>query len=172
MTKRKRSALAKRKCQSGNEIGPFRAIEESIIAHLTDPRERADIYAWYGLLGFAGAAIGLACCGWVVQHLTESLHWDLISAYRAIYLGYAVTGVMKLILSLLLSRSVEAKKKQQQANGRNGETAPLLDQRNEEAPRRGLQSLLPDISRESLPVAINLCLLFAIDSFGSGLAPM
>ena len=114
----------------------------------------------------------MACCGWVVQHLTESLHWDLIPAYRAIYLGYAATGVLKLILSLLLTKSVESEKKQRQTSDATEERAPLLNSSNEEAPKRGLRSVLPHISRESLPVAINLCLLFAIDSLGSGLAPM
>ena len=114
----------------------------------------------------------MACCGWVVKHLTESRHWDIIPAYRAVYLGYAATGVVKLVLSLLLTKSVESEKKQRQANGANEERAPLLNNSNEEAPKRGLHSVLPHISKESIPVAINLCLLFAIDSFGSGLAPM
>ena len=30
---------------SGNEIGPFRAVEESTVAHLTDQNNRSDIYA-------------------------------------------------------------------------------------------------------------------------------
>ncbi len=31
---------------SGNEIGPFRAVEESILAQLTDKEKRSDIFAW------------------------------------------------------------------------------------------------------------------------------
>ncbi|KAK7750746.1 hypothetical protein SLS62_007297 [Diatrype stigma] len=159
---------------SGNEIGPFKAIEESIIAHLTEPQNRGDIYAWYGLLGFAGSAVGMAGCGWVVHHLTQVRQWDVIPSYRAIYLGYAAMGVLKLTLSLLLSRSVELERKQRRATQTpgNGETTPLLDSRVEEAPKKGLRSLLPDISKDSVAVVINLCLLFAVDSFASGLTPM
>ncbi|RYO73971.1 hypothetical protein DL766_006118 [Monosporascus sp. MC13-8B] len=157
---------------SGNEIGPFKAVEESIIAHLTEPYNRGDIYAWYAMLGFAGAASGLVCTGWVLQHSTQSRHWDIIPSYRAIYFGYAVIGALKLVLSLLLTQSIESEKKQQWANEGQGETVPLLNGSTEEPAKRGIRSLLPDISKDSVPVVIKLCLLFALDSFGSGLAPL
>jgi MFS family permease len=32
---------------SGNEIGPFRAVEESTLAHLVEEGERSDVYTWY-----------------------------------------------------------------------------------------------------------------------------
>lgn len=162
---------------SGNEIGPFKAIEESIVAQLTDPRSRSDVYAWYSLVGLGGAACGSMACGWILQHLTETLRWDAVRAYRAVYVGYAVLGLLKLTLTLLLSHSVESEKKkqqQQQAQVRDGETRPLLGDgtANTPPPKRGLRALLPDISKESVPVVITLCLLFALDSFGSGLAPL
>ncbi|RYP92840.1 hypothetical protein DL770_001011 [Monosporascus sp. CRB-9-2] len=157
---------------SGNEIGPFRAVEESIVAHLTKPYNRGDIYAWYSMLGFAGAASGLVCCGWILQHLTQSRHWDIIPSYRAIYFGYAAIGALKLVLSLLLTRLVESEKIRQRANEGQGEAAPLLNGSTEEPAKRGIRSLLPHISKDSVPVVINLCLLFALDSFASGLTPM
>ncbi|KAI1078093.1 MFS general substrate transporter [Whalleya microplaca] len=160
---------------NGNEIGPFRAIEESIVAHLTDPRNRSDIYAWYSLFGLAGAACGFMVCGWVLQLLTETLKWDLIRSYRVVYLVYAAIGLLKLALTLFLSHAVESEKKQQQlARETNNETTPLLNGNAEIVPqrKRGLRALLPDISNESVSVVINLCLLFALDSFGSGLAPL
>ncbi|KAJ2984606.1 hypothetical protein NUW58_g5972 [Xylaria curta] len=169
---------------NGNEIGPFRAIEESIVAQLTVPGNRSDIYAWYSLFGLAGAAFGLMICGWVLQLLTEVLHWDLLSSYRAIYVIYAAIGLLKLCLTLLLSRSVEAEKKQQQAPrtpGREDESTPLLNNhtRNDEqgtltvvTPKRGLRALLPDIKKDSASVVSILCLLFALDAFGTGVNPL
>ncbi|KAI2784287.1 MFS general substrate transporter [Daldinia loculata] len=159
---------------SGNEIGPFRAIEESIVAQLTDPKKRSDIYAWYSLLGLVGAACGCMACGWTLQHLTETLGWDFVRAYRAIYFGYAALGLLKLTLTLLLSHAVESEKKQAQNRARNDETRPLLESSVEAntPPKRGLRALFPDISKESVPVVVTLCLLFALDSFGSGLAPL
>ncbi len=38
---------------SGHEVGPFRALEGSIIAQLTEKHQRADVLAWYALLGSA-----------------------------------------------------------------------------------------------------------------------
>ncbi|KAI0382140.1 MFS general substrate transporter [Hypomontagnella monticulosa] len=159
---------------SGNEIGPFRAIEESIAAQLTDPKNRSDIYAWYNLLGLVGTACGCMACGWILQHFTETLQWDMIRAYRAMYFGYAIIGLLKLTLSLLLSHSVESEKKLQESRPRDGERRPLLEGSTEinSPPKGRLRALFPDISKESVPVVITLCLLFALDSFGSGLAPL
>ncbi|KAI0888023.1 MFS general substrate transporter [Annulohypoxylon maeteangense] len=159
---------------SGNEIGPFRAIEESIVAQLTDPKKRSDVYAWYSLLGLVGTACGCMVCGWILQYLTGTLQWDFIRSYRAIYVGYAILGLVKLTLTVLLSYSVESEKKQLQRRQRDDETRPLLESNAEStpAPKRGLRYLLPDVSKESVPVVITLCLLFALDSFGSGLAPL
>ncbi|GAP87120.1 putative MFS transporter [Rosellinia necatrix] len=174
---------------NGNEIGPFRAIEESIVAQLTVPENRSDIYAWYSLSGLAGAAFGLMICGWILQFLTGVLHWDLLSAYRAIYLLYAAIGLVKLCLTLFLSHSVEAEKEQQQQRRRSpessSETAPLLDggrpregaqeiapMPTEPRQRTGLRRLIPDISRESAFVVTILCFLFGLDAFGTGVNPL
>ncbi|KAH9884077.1 MFS general substrate transporter [Xylariomycetidae sp. FL2044] len=166
---------------SGNEIGPFRAIEESIVAQLTEPRNRGDVYAWYSLFGLTGAACGFMICGWVLEYLTTSLGWGLIRSYRAVYVAYAAVGLLKLTLTLLLSHAVESEKKQRDAQRPNthDETAPLLNGAPGLPPPdvpqerlRGLRSLLPDISRESIPVVATLCLLFGLDSFGTGLATL
>lgn len=161
---------------SGNEIGPFRAVEESIVAHLTTPSNRSDIYAWYSLVGAAGTAFGVMTCGWVLQHLTDDLGWRIEKAYRAVFLAYAALGLVKLLLTLCLSSAVEADKKPQKPN-RDAESAPLLDdgpitEPEQSKPKATLRSVLPDISRSSLPVIIPLCLLFMMDSFASGLAPL
>ncbi|KAK1255893.1 hypothetical protein MKX07_008152 [Trichoderma sp. CBMAI-0711] len=171
---------------SGNEIGPFRAIEESVVAHLTEPASRSDVYAWYSLLGTAGTAFGLMTGGWVVQYVSTVLEWQLIDAYRLIFVGYAVLGLVKLTLALLLSSAVEADeavtKGAIKANREdsNTETSPLLGnghdnpQGNEEQPKsRGrLVSLLPNISQEGYAIMTSLSVFFALDAFASGLASM
>lgn len=169
-------------CHSGNEIGPFRAIEESIVAHLTKPKERAHIYAWYGLYGSAGTAFGMLTGGLVIDRMLNVLQWDRIQAYRIIFWLYAGVGLLKTALALMLSSNVEMEKKQAE-EARPGEaideTAPLLTDVTPSSqeppapkPQKGLRSLLPAISKESVSVVIELCLLFAIDSFASGLASM
>ncbi|KAI0872145.1 MFS general substrate transporter [Hypoxylon argillaceum] len=171
---------------NGNEIGPFRAIEESIVAHLTLPETRGDIYAWYSLCGVAGVAFGIMICGWALQFFAEILHWDLLYSYRAIFVLYATVGLVKLSLTIALSRSVESEKKQKQ----NGQT---LQQRNEATPllasegpsnigeqgtlpdtkrKTGLRKFLPEIHRDSATVVTVLCFLFALDAFGTGVNPL
>ncbi|KAI0438394.1 major facilitator superfamily domain-containing protein [Xylaria telfairii] len=169
---------------NGNEIGPFRAIEESIVAQLTASENRSDIYAWYSLFGLAGAAFGFMICGWVLQLFTEVLHWDLLYSYRLIYVIYAAIGLLKLFLTLSLSHSVEAEKKQQQnkqTSSRRDETTPLLAEEgsnNEQAEptvikhKKGLRALLPDISKDSISVVTILCFLFGLDAFGTGVNPL
>ncbi len=46
---------------SGNEIGPFRAVEESILAQLTEKDRRSDIFAWYTLSAQPGPAWAPFC---------------------------------------------------------------------------------------------------------------
>ena len=170
------------------------------MAHLTDPSTRSDIYAWYSLSGTAGAAFGSMTCGWVVSHLHKNEGWPLVKAYRAVFYGYAAIGVVKFVLALLLSRAAELGGKEptppppaRAATTQNGvtqnggdtqdgadatDTTPLLrdepaDQeatREPETPPR--RRWLPEISPESVNVMVSLCFLFALDSFGSGLAPL
>jgi len=157
---------------SGNEIGPFRAIEESTLAHLTPAANRGDIYAWYSLIGTAGTAVGMVTSGWVIQILQSKLKWDVIKAYRTVFWGYAAFGILKFLLSVALSKDVEAEKKP--APVEDAETAPLLEDGAEEteAKKSYIRSLIPEITAESRIIVLNLCILFALDAFASGLAPL
>ncbi|KAK2609354.1 hypothetical protein QQS21_002135 [Conoideocrella luteorostrata] len=155
---------------NGNEIGPFRAVEESIVAHLTDPLSRSDIYAWYSLVGTIGAAFGMMGCGWGT-HILVKIGWELGDAYRAVFVGYAVLGGVKLLLTLALSRAVEAEDKLKATS----ETAALLESEREEVQikqRNRLRALMPRISADSKGIAATLCLLFGLDAFASGLVPL
>lgn len=115
----------------------------------------------------------MVTCGWVVHYLQATLEWGNIEAYRAIFWAYAVFGFMKFLLSIALSKEVEAEKKVVPA--RDPETAPLLGEGAQDVePKKKsyFRSLLPEISKESRLIVINLCILFALDSFASGLAPL
>ncbi|KAK0103047.1 hypothetical protein ONS96_005658 [Cadophora gregata f. sp. sojae] len=158
---------------SGNEIGPFRAIEESTLAQLTPVANRGDIYAWYSLIGTAGTAFGLMTTGWILNHMINDLQWGAIASYRIVFWAYAGFGILKLLLTLALSGAVELEKKPTPIQ--DPESAPLLGDGAEEVePKKGnwLFSKLPDFSTESRAIVINLCILFALDAFASGLAPL
>jgi Na+/melibiose symporter-like transporter len=172
---------------SGNEIGPFRAIEESTIAHLTATKDRSDIYAWYSLIGTAGTALGFVGCGWVITVLQDKKNFSAIQSYRVIFSIYAVVGLIKLLLALLLSKECEingSKPKVINAGPATvTETAPLLGNGNangvtqqtavdDDGKTKRCFRLLPQISKESQVVLLQLCILFAFDNFASGLAPL
>jgi MFS family permease len=92
---------------SGNEIGPFRAIEESTLAQLTDSKTRTDIFAFYVVVGTLGGASGSLAGGWVTQVL-QSAGWSDVASFRFIFWVYAGLGLCKASLTMILSSSCEA----------------------------------------------------------------
>lgn len=123
---------------SGNEIGPFKAIEESTISQLISSSERSSVLAWYILFGTAGTAGGTILCGWTTQSLQVHRGWTALESYRIIFWAYAVLGLVKFGLSLILSPAAEQGKHPVRkpitgatTTTTNGETRPLLaDQQN------------------------------------------
>lgn len=115
-------------------------------------------------------------CGWVVHNLQSVHKWDNVRAYRMIFFAYAAVGVIKFCLTCALSKSIEAEKRVPRAVSEpaNPETALLLPDGANVKPKekRRFFSLIPDISTESRLIVVNLCVLFALDSFASGLAPL
>ncbi|PSR85596.1 major facilitator superfamily domain-containing protein [Coniella lustricola] len=91
---------------SGNEIGPFRAVEESVLAGLVDDKARSDVFAWYVVLGTFGSALGLLAAGTGVEALKSRGHTEL-DAFRAVFWGYAVIGIAKAIITSRLSAKCE-----------------------------------------------------------------
>ncbi|KAL9610832.1 MAG: hypothetical protein Q9167_004472 [Letrouitia subvulpina] len=177
---------------SGNEIGPFKAIEESTLSQLSPPDIRSDIFAWYILLGNAGTACGTIVCGFIVQKLQSLQNWTPTKAYRIIFAIYALLGILKLIVSLLLSPRCEPETKREHYDAvemDDVDVESLLSSDADENPPQpspkpktgttlstsdavAKSSILPSISPTSLTILFKLCLLFAIDSFASGLVPL
>ncbi|KDQ10459.1 hypothetical protein BOTBODRAFT_58014 [Botryobasidium botryosum FD-172 SS1] len=156
---------------SGNEVYPFRAIEESIIAQLTPAKVRSDIFGWYVLTGSLAIALGSLTCGWIVHRLHTVYEWDLLSAYRVIYWLYTGLGCIKLLLSVILSEECEANPTGPHSRHCDAEQRPLLVERcppPPAAPRRWI----PELSPESKHVLIRLVFLLALDSMASGIANM
>ena len=107
-----------------------------------------------------------------MHRLHEINAWDYIRAYRLIFYLYAVIGVIKFALACALSRKVEAEKKT--TASQDMETTPLLADGNMDEPKtKGrFASLFPTVSKESRAIVVNLCILFALDAFASGLVPL
>lgn len=173
---------------SGNEIGPFKAIEESTLAQLTAKEIRSDIFAWYTLLGNAGTACGSIASGWIVQALLRGRSWSETNAYRVIFGIYTVLGMVKLLLAFMLSDQCEPELPKQEyeevhqmddvdhesllSDDENGQEEHLRSKPRASLPEMKKASIWPAISPASRSILIKLCLLFAVDSLASGLVPL
>ncbi|KAL8789803.1 MAG: hypothetical protein Q9195_006637 [Heterodermia aff. obscurata] len=154
---------------SGSDIGPFRAVEESTLAHLSNAKTRPEIFAWYVIIGTAGTASGTLICGFVTQAL-QSGGWGQVDSYRITFWAYAAIGLLKAAINLLLSRQCEPDPPapQKEAPGppaADDEQQPLLANR---APASKLATVTT-LSPNSRFTLLKLCGLFGFDSLGSGM---
>lgn len=172
---------------SGNEIGPFRAVEESTIAHLVPSEARSDVFAWYVVFGTLGTSGGALACGWFVQRLVgggaAGGGMEVVQAYRMVFWAYAGIGVVKAGVTLLLSGACEAvveKKAVQREEGEGEEAEGFLGQDGDatrskpepKQPEKKKKWAIAQISAESRKTLLKLCALFAVDSLASGMVPM
>ncbi|KZO96861.1 MFS general substrate transporter [Calocera viscosa TUFC12733] len=172
---------------SGNEIGPFRSVEESIQAQLTPAHLRAEIFAISGLVGSLATALGQISIGWFTRHMQDTAGWSEIATYRATFWLYSVCAAVKLLLTLMMSEvcEVEAPIAEYMPVGTDDDIplsakdSPMI----EEPPTQitpveqpGIlskaASLFPSLSKESKNTVVKLALLLGLDSGASGLIPM
>jgi MFS family permease len=92
---------------SGNEIGPFLAIEQAGLSQLVPDSRRTQVFAWYNLVGSFATALGALAGGVLVQSL-QHIGFTPLDSYRAILIGYAIGGVLLALMFLGLSPAVEA----------------------------------------------------------------
>jgi MFS family permease len=128
---------------SGNEIGPFLSVEQAGLTELVPDKRRTQIFAWYNLVGSFATATGALVGGWLAQIL-QSNEWTALEAYRAVLMGYALGGLILLLLFLNLTKAVEV-----------------------EAIHDGTKRVLG--LHRSRNVVFKLSSLFAMDAFAGGL---
>ncbi|KAI9905058.1 hypothetical protein N3K66_001587 [Trichothecium roseum] len=92
---------------SGGDFGPFRAIEESTLSHITTPKTRADVLSWYVAASSLGSALGPEVAGRLVDGLSKGKGWDLVQAYHATFWVYIVMGCLNVVFALSLSSKCE-----------------------------------------------------------------
>ncbi|HLF75763.1 MAG TPA: MFS transporter [Anaerolineales bacterium] len=128
---------------SGNEIGPFLSIEQASLTQIITSPKRTHFFAWYNLAGSFSTAAGALAGGWLAQALQGS-GWTALDSYRAVLTGYALGGILLLLLFLNLSKAVEV-----------------------ETIRDGTKRLLG--LHRSRQIVFKLSSLFALDAFAGGL---
>jgi MFS family permease len=131
---------------SGNEIGPFLSIEQAALTQLLPNEKRTQAFAWYSLVGSFATAMGALSGGWLAQ-LLRFRGMSALEAYRGVLMGYALGGIILVILFLTLSRDVEV--------------VATTPQTESNRPVLGLH--------RSRNVVIRLSALFALDAFAGGL---
>src|SRR5260370_22087645 len=130
---------------SGNEVGPFLAIEQPATFQVIPARDRTAVFAWSILVGAIATAIGSLFAGLCTQRLQRAAI-SPVGSERTIILVYAALGLLRALLFWRLTPAAEVR---QDAGGRtNGKN--LL----------GIGS--------SRAVVLRLSGLFALDAFGGG----
>ncbi len=136
---------------SGNEVGPFLAIEQAALSERLLPGRRTAVFAWYGLAGSVATALGALAAGGAAGALQRAGASPLAS-YRAVVVGYGALGAALAALFLALSPAVEA-------------SAPAAS-----PPARAVPGRRPVLGlHRSRPVVARLSALFALDAFAGGL---
>ncbi len=129
---------------SGNEVGPFLAIEQAALPQTTTDKQRTQVFAWYSLVGSLMTGLGSLVGGLLAQALQASGSTPLDS-YRAVIIGYAVLGGALLLIFGRMSPAVEV-----------AEIKP--------APTLGSLFGL----HKSRQIVFRLSLLFMLDAFAGG----
>ncbi|MGD0003252.1 MAG: MFS transporter [Anaerolineaceae bacterium] len=130
---------------SGNEIGPFLSCEQAALTQLISNERRTQVFAWYNLAGSFATATGALSGGWLAQIL-QNKGYSALNSYRVVLFGYALGGVVLLVLFLFVSGAVEIPRSSGQ---------PIVKR------MLGLH--------RSRNVILKLSSLFAMDAFAGGL---
>jgi MFS family permease len=125
---------------SGNEVGPFLAVEQAALAQAIPAERRTGVFAWYNLAGSLATAVGSLVGGTLADGLQGSGVTPL-GSYRVLAAGYAVLGTGLVVLFLRLSTSAEAPKISQARPPRTGFHLGLETSRNKVFKLAGLFTL-------------------------------
>ncbi|HSN13011.1 MAG TPA: MFS transporter, partial [Anaeromyxobacteraceae bacterium] len=132
---------------SGNEVGPFLAIEQAALSQRVADARRTSVFAWYQLTGALATAVGSLVAG-ALAELLQRGGLAPLSSYRIVIAGYGALGVVLAFLFTRLSAAVEP------PAARAPAPAAFL------AADLGL--------RRSRGVVLRLSALFSVDAFAGG----
>lgn len=133
---------------TGNEVGPFLAVEQAALSQTVHDVRRTATFAWYNLVGYVATATGALGAGLLSQAMLDGGMTPL-DAYRAIVIGYAVIGIVLVVGFWRVGPAVEAP------------PSAIVD----DGIRRRLGL------HRSKRVVLRLSVLFSLDAFGGGFIP-
>jgi len=133
---------------TGNEVGPFLAVEQAALSQATPDARRTPTFAWYNLAGYVATAVGALAAGFLSQALISS-GVTALAAYKVIVVGYGVVGLIMAVVFWRVGNGVEAPE-------------PPADD--------GIARRL-GLSPRSRGIVGRLSALFSLDAFGGGFIP-
>ena len=175
---------------TGGDFGPFRAIEESTISHLTTSKTRSDVLSWYVTVSSLGSAAGTEFSGRAVDFLQKLNGWAITDAYHAMFWLYIIMGIVTIIFTMLMSDKCEVTELRSETEA----SERLLDEREQgaevgdeinnednknpsaapvpkpEASQK--KSLFAQISLETRLIMYKLWFLLAVDSLADGMVSL
>ena len=92
---------------SGNEVGPFLAIEQAALSQVLPEDRRTEAFAWYHLAGAFATACGALAGGWAAQAL-QARGLAPVASYRVLVAAYAAAGLGLAALASRVSPAAEA----------------------------------------------------------------
>lgn len=93
---------------SSDEVGPFKSIEESMIAHLSPNHKRPEVYAMHALVGTMGSALGAITSGGFIDLLQYfGIAENNLQCYKYVFLLYAAFALVKVFIMIALSEKTE-----------------------------------------------------------------
>ena len=134
---------------TGNEVGPFLAVEQSALSQATPDARRTPTFAWYNLAGYVATATGALAAG-VLSQMLQAAGFAPVDSYRVIVVSYAVVGLAMAFAFARVGADVEPAHRPSPDDGI--------------ARRLGL-------GPRSRGIVARLSLLFSIDAFGGGFIP-
>ncbi len=133
---------------SGNEVGPFLAIEQASLSDIVADDKRTGVFAWYNLAGFGATALGALSVG-VLFKILATIGINILAGYKIILAIYALMGLVLWFLFGQVSNKVEVSSTPRSLN-----LASLANS------RLGIH--------QSRAMVLRLSALFALDAFGGG----
>ena len=134
---------------TGNEVGPFLAVEQAGLTQIVSGPRRTATFAWYNLVGYLATASGALGAGFITQILLAN-GYAAVDAYRAIVIGYALIGLVMAAVAFRLGPEIEAPPRAASADD-------------------GIRRRL-GLGR-SRKVVLRLSALFSLDAFAGGFVP-
>jgi MFS family permease len=128
---------------SGNEVGPFLAVEQVALTQAAKGRDRTSLFAWYNLAGSFATAAGSLAGGFLAGQMMAR-GFRAVASYRSAIIAYAVLGA---ILAIVFAR-----------------VSPAIEGERVAKTTRGLFRV-----ERSRAVVTRLSALFALDAFAGGL---